>query len=406
MRGMKIVRIESRFRIPFAILALAPTVGWLAGCEDASRSVAPAQSPEASAYSPPADIDATGVADVTEELNRFFESVPQNATVRFPAGAQYRMEGMLILKDRHGLTIDGNGARLFATTDGSSTTPVESYGFLWPRSRQHVLFEGGSDIVVRDLTIVGAHPNAGSAQGAYIAALEGQHGFKFAGVDGAELVRVRVTDVYGDFIYLGARAGTWSRDIHVSDSFFERNGRQGIAITAAEDVLIERSHIGEVARSIIDLEPNSPAGGARRVTFSDNTFGLCRHLFLAAGGAGGNVGDVEFSGNRLVGMKLKVEVGAADGSRRGPFRFLDNVSDSPHGALAPMMRFFRVDGILVQANTQPMVPEREMTAVQAVESCDIHVSDNDFPGAAQILSADAFSCPVSGNSNAPLSSPS
>lgn len=374
-------------------IAVLIVAGWSVRCGDASTSGVAVQRVEI--FTPSSEIDASGGADVTNALNQFFESVPDSATVRLPAGAHYRIEGMLILKNRHGLTIDGNGARLFATTDGSSFPPPVSYGHLWPRSRQHMLFEGGSDIEIRDLTIVGANPNAGSQQGAYNESLEGQHGFKFSGVQSAYLLRVSVSDVYGDFLYLGGNDGVWSRDVHVSDSHFERNGRQGIAITAAENVLIENSYIGEVSRSIVDLEPNTETGGARGVTFTSNTFGLCRHLFLAAGGGGPNVGEVEFSNNRLVGMTLKVVVEAADGSRRGPFRFFDNTSDTPHGALVPMMRFVRVDGIVVQGNVQPMVVGREMTAVHAVESCDITVLDNDFTGAAEAFRVDPFSCPAS-----------
>jgi hypothetical protein len=109
------------------------------------------------------------------------------------------------------------------------------------------------------------------------------------------------------------------------------------------------------------------------------------------------VGEVEFSNNRLVGMMLKVVVEASDGSRRGPFTFFNNTSDTPHGALAPMMRFVRVDGVVVEGNVQPMVVARQMTAVHAVESCEITVRDNAFSGAAEEVIVVPFGCPAVDN---------
>jgi hypothetical protein len=371
------------------ILGLA----FITACGADPRGEALVGIPDTTFFIPSAEIDATGGEDVTEALNSFFSAVPDSSFVRFPLGAQYRVEGTLYFRDRNRLSIDGNGARIFALTDGSDATPTPSFGFQWPRTRQHMLFVGGSEIAIRDLTIVGANPNAGSEEGAYVESLEGQHGLKFDGVRGVQLVRVNVSDVYGDFLYLGGFDGNYTSDVHVTGCRFERSGRQGVAITAAEDVVIENSHVGEVARTIFDIEPNTINGGGRRITIRNNTIGPCRHLLLSAGGQGPNVGEIELSDNTLLGMQLKIAVQAADGARRGPFRILRNTSDLVLGLPVPAMRFIRVDGIEIRGNVQPMVLARAMVGVTARESCGVTVTDNVFLNAILEAEIEPFVCP-------------
>jgi hypothetical protein len=181
----------------------------------------------------------------------------------------------------------------------------------------------------------------------------------------------------------------------VTNSHLERSGRQGIAITGGENVLVEDSYVGEVARTIIDLEPNTASGRAWNIVLRRNTFGPCRHLLLSAGGRGPGVGEVELSNNVLQGMQIKVAVGASDGARRGPFRIIGNVSDTRLGTPVAAMRFHRSDGVTVLNNVQPMVVARSMTGVSAVESCDVVVQENDFLNAALQAEVEPYSCPAS-----------
>lgn len=95
-----------------------------------------------------------------------------------PAGARYRVEGAVVLRDRSNLTIQGNDALIFATTDGSG---VPSTLRDWPRNRYHVEIRGGSGIVIRNLKVRGANPHAGMDDRAYVEALEAQHAFAIRG---------------------------------------------------------------------------------------------------------------------------------------------------------------------------------------------------------------------------------
>jgi hypothetical protein len=325
----------------------------------------------------PVGIDQSGMVDVTRPLLDFIASVPDGATIQLPAGARYRVEGSLLIEDRSGLTIEGNGAVLFASTDGGHLTPPNELKHKWPRKRAHLIFHGGSDIVLRNLTIEGAHYEAGSE---YVVALEGQHGIILRGVQGAELDRVRVTDVYGDFVYLGSHGGKWASDIHIHDSHFERNGRQGVAFTAAEDVLLENNFIGDVQRTALDIEPNGEQGGARRLTIRDNTFGAIGGHWFAGHGKVGTIEDITLERN-TVHAKMQVSTNVF-GQRRKNIRIIDNVSTRKVGSPAPLMALHLVDGVEVRGNVHMFNEGRRMTGVYVTQSCDVQVSGNNFQGAA------------------------
>ncbi|MGH7508118.1 MAG: right-handed parallel beta-helix repeat-containing protein [Gemmatimonadales bacterium] len=353
----------------------------------------------------PPTIDAAGLRDVTAALQAFLDSVPDGATIEFPDSARYRAEGGLAFVNRRGLTLEGHGATILATTDGRAVPWPQGLGGSrkrWPRTRRHLLFVGGENIAVRNLVIKGAHPAGGVGEAAYVKALEAQHGFEFRGVQGVELDRVTVTDVYGDFVYLGGYAGSWTRKVHIHDSRFERNGWQGIAVTWAEDVLIERNHLGQSRRAMLDLEPHNEQGGARRIVVRNNTFGPGRLFFLASKGRGSNIEDVTIEGNRLS-RALNIYVVPPSGHRRARFRIVNNVSEDRQGgppglffymgSPPALMTFERIDGLEVRGNTNRLPFAPQMIGVRASESCRVIVTANDFPGATQDSEVHPHGCP-------------
>jgi hypothetical protein len=342
----------------------------------------------------PAAIDATGASDVSDALIDFFASVPDGATIRFPAGARYRVEKGLLFEGRVGLTFEGNGATVFADDPAplgentylvlngervmvNGTWAVTDYARA-NRTRQHFRFEGGGDITIRDLTIRGAHWDAG-ADGTYVAELEGQHGISFNGVQGALVERVRITDVLGDFVYFGGHDRNWSRRITVRDSHFERNGRQGMAITAAEDVLFERNYMGDVRRTLIDHEPNGNVGGMRRVTIRNNVFGPFRLTWFAGHGKQGVAEDLTIE-NNLTHGPMNVIMNDTAQQRHKRWRIVGNRSTVMMGSPIPLMRFHHVDGLVVRDNVQAMNARREMTGVSVSSSCGVDVGGNQFQG--------------------------
>lgn len=308
----------------------------------------------------PASIDPTGRADVTTSLQRFLASVPSGREIRFRRG-RYRVEGTLFLRGRKRITIDGNGATVFATTRGGP-------------DRSQWWVKGGSRIVFRHMNVRGSNPNAGVDENAYVRKLETQHGFRFEGVNGVELDHVRVNDVFGDFVYIGRDKDlVSSRNIWIHDSVFSRNGRQGIAVTAATNVIIERNRIDHTRRSTIDLEPNSRRWPVSNIFVLNNTVGTGRLLFIASHGRG-PVDNVVIKGNRLVGHGLGIDVMAPENSRRSNWVIENNLSNvSLHNR---PMRFFRIDGLLVRGNVQKVTGGDP--GVVLTDVCGARVDDNDF----------------------------
>mgnify|MGYP001366316055 CR=1 FL=1 len=346
--------------------------------------VTPPPVPAGPVYDVPTSIDPTGSVDVTAELLAFIASVPDGSIIRFPAGATYRAEGSLRIENRNNLVFEGNGATVIADSTAD-------------RNRRHWWFVGGSNITIRDLGVRGANPNAGTSEAAYVASLEAQHGFEFAGVIGVLLERARVTDVYGDFVYLGPGAGRWSQNVVIRDSHFERNGRQGVAVTGARDVLITGNFISHTRRATFDLEPNGSGWGASNIQIVGNQIGPGRLLFVAAvGSPSGLVSDVLVKDNTLSGRAMNITVGGAPlpaELRRSNFVVVGNRSDTgwgnPGGSL---MSFSGIDGVVVSGNVQPLQRGRGNAGVGVTYSCDVRVEGNTFTNAIEELRQDDWSC--------------
>lgn len=331
----------------------------------------------------PSSVDASGGSDVSGPLGSFLAGVADGSTVVFPVGGRYRVESGLALVGGDGLTIEGNGSTLFADSEGTL-------------NRSILKIVRSSNVVVRDLVIRGANPQGGLSDGAYRSALEAQHGVQLNAVDGVVLERLVITDVYGDFVYIaGTGDKTWSRRVVVRNSVMSRNGRQGVAIVAAEDVLIERNTMSLMRRSVFDIEPNQQWGGARRVRISDNTIGAHRLLFMpVTGSTGAVIEDIEVSRNNLVGV-LRVFVNPPVGARRARIAIVDNIAAQTFRSSATPLVFRRTDDVLVRGNRQRLYAGGDMTAVQLVDVCRAAVTGNDFTGAARVVVTSGTTCPGS-----------
>jgi hypothetical protein len=309
----------------------------------------------------PASIDATGRADVTQSLQRFISRVPNDTVVQFRRNGRYRVEGTLFLRNRMRLTFDGEDALIFATTRGAP-------------DRAQWWIKEGSQIVFRDLRVRGANPQGGVSKGAYVAKLETQHGFRFEGVNGAELDNVQVTDVYGDFVYLGRdKKKTPSQNIWIHNSTFLRNGRQGIAVTAATNVVIEHNTFNDTRRSTIDLEPNARSWHVTNVFVLDNNVGKGRLLFVASHGQG-PVDNVVISGNQLKGHALTIDALAPGYQRRSNWVVTDNVSNTT--VHSRPLRFGGINGLVVSGNTQRVTGDQP--GVVLTGDCGARVTGNRF----------------------------
>jgi hypothetical protein len=323
----------------------------------------------------PKRIRSDGSVDVTAALKRFINSRPNDSAVLFAKKGRYRIDGTLEIRDKTGLWLRGRGAKLFARTKGDAF-------------RRHVRVIRGGNIVIRDLTIKGANPNAGMADEAFDPRFEFQHGIEFDGVQGALLDHVRISDVYGDFVYLGPSQDsgvfTPSRSVTIQNSRFKRNGRMGISVDYASDVLIQDNYMGACRRSWVDVEPTGATWQVHGLTIKNNTVGPHRLNFFANAGRGDNVGDVVITNNRTTRgtgfgaiTVTRGDSAVAAGGYRGPYLIEGNVGPMRAGFV-----FLEAADITIRNNTMPFSAR---PVVQLNDAHTVRVDGNSFRGATAIF---------------------
>jgi hypothetical protein len=343
-------------------------------------------------FTVPASIPADCSVDVTPSLQSWLDATPDHSVISFPERACYRIERTLRFTRRRDVVVDGNGATLEAKTPGSGDR-------LGVRGRAHVLVAGSKNVVVRDLIVRGANPDAGANASAYQPRYEAQHGFSLIADDGVTLDHVQAYDVFGDFVYIGGPAGSPSRQVVIKGSRFARSGRQGISITNAADVDISGNAIGDVARSLVDLEPNLPAQEVRNIRIVDNETGPVRNFWLADKGVGIDIGDVTVSRNVMKAPSggLVFVYGPKRG-KRGPFVFSDNdfqvtgaVNDE--GGTGAFV-FVNARDVDISRNRVRVPATRRMPAVELRATSAVVIADNEFTGTVKPLEADGASTDV------------
>ena len=193
------------------------------------------------------DVDSTGMTDVTAEMNAFLLDVPNGSTIHLVPYGLYRMDDTWAFEMCSSITIEGPMATVATDTTGY-------------KNRSHLRFWFCSDMKVRELRIEGANPEAGTS-GPFLPELAGQHGVEVAACVGIELDRLTITDVYGDFVYLGWKDKIFSDWVLIHNCVMVRSGRQGIALVGARMVSIEDNVIEESRRAHIDLEPQPGSQG-------------------------------------------------------------------------------------------------------------------------------------------------
>ena len=331
--------------------------------------------PTASAAPPPgavripSTIDATGVDDVTAELNEWFAAVPNGTLVRFPTKAVYRVEGTLEILQKEALLIEGNGATIRATTDGSGAPPQGDDEHLWPRNRAHVRVRESKDITIRRLKVQSINTEA-----TYERDLEAQHGFSIGFSDNVLIEDAQVNDVFGDFVAIVKDATR----VTVRRGQFTGAGRQGFSVNKGEDVLFEDFTMERVGRSGVDLEPFGDSV-IRRVTVRNGEFHTpIENRILANLGNGAGIEDVLFQDNAVYGRAFQVSVNNPNGGPRLRYRFVGNTSDTPINMKSYLI--VGADHVSIVENVQPYRGDRVREGALFEDACGV-VKDNDFEGA-------------------------
>jgi hypothetical protein len=303
----------------------------------------------------PATIDATGGSDVSDALERFLGRIPDGAVIAFQPGGRYRLGRAIRLESRHRLTFDGQGARL-----DIAGCEIDDSGF--------VIDRGTSDVIIRDLTIVGDNAAGGTAD-AFTPDCESAAGVAIYAGRNVEIAGVTIQQVRSECLYVdaGGPEYTWADGVWFHDSTCTRNGRMGVAIAGANRVMVERIRFSAVGMFVFDIEPYDIRGGATRVTFRANTiegYGLSplqTQWFLAAEGVpGSRVEGLTVTGNRVLAGAPRSSNTATDAglattirvARRRQIVFTDNVTTVAGNG--PALFFAHIDGLTVSGNVQPL----------------------------------------------------
>ena len=155
--------------------------------------------------------------DSTTALEAFLESVPANSTVVFPRGGCFVINGTLLLRDKTGLTIDGNSSRLEQTVSPATDAPVVE---LWH----------DTNLTIQGLRITGAYNGSNGGGGS-----EGDYGIQFEADSGVTLTNDAVSNVQGDFLYLSPpydipTSDALSTGITITNSTFTNAGYHGLTV--------------------------------------------------------------------------------------------------------------------------------------------------------------------------------
>ncbi|HEX5094492.1 MAG TPA: hypothetical protein VFX21_00700, partial [Acidimicrobiia bacterium] len=170
--------------------------------------------------------------DVASQLSDWIDAAPRGSRLELAPDGCYRIDGTVALENKRDILLDGKGATLEAKTTGD-------------RTRSHLKLERCVNVIVRNLTVHGANPDAGATRAAYHEDLEAQHAFELLGVRNVLLDAVQATDTYGDFVYVGNSRSRDSEHVAVTRSTFARSGRQGMSVTDGTDVAIVGNDISD-----------------------------------------------------------------------------------------------------------------------------------------------------------------
>jgi len=327
--------------------------------------------------------------DVTRALNRYFKSVPDGGagsftTIRFPAHACYRVNGTLRIQGRDWLTFAGSSsapAVFRATRRGH-------LDFQGLSQRRHWWIVNSDHIRIRNISVVSTNTRPdpeihGGGFAVYDSRYEFEHGFDISGGSDVWITDTSVRGVWGDCVALnfaiGRRfAGAGTRGDRLVRLTCSWNGRQGISIVDAEDILIDHVRITNGRRAGIDLEPNTSHNVVRGVEIRNSYTNT--HLLAFASMGRSEVSDIYIHDNTIKNSGIPiVYVSASDETRRYDWTFTDNVFLGNAGSPAPALLFRWVTNVLVDGNTVPVVTTQSRTAV-AFEGGQgtLQVTNNDF----------------------------
>jgi hypothetical protein len=332
------------------------------------------------------------------------------------------VKGCIELIDRHHLILEGPSKEdpaAFYTSHPSWPYPGEIQANQFS-NRKQFLIRNSTHIEIRNIRVFGsnytfadqladgnpwfwgggADLGGTSATRAYYAPWEFEHALDFRDSSSLHVHDCVFEDLWGDGVYFGNDPGC--SDVLVENVVIDGTGRQGIAISGGQNLLIDGVAIGTSVKSRragIDLEPEGDwviDGVEIRNCRIDS-----QHVPFACGGRGSRLDNVEIHTNELFGTSVpwvKV-VHSAGLSNRSNWSIHDNIHRGGLGSPVYALSFERVDNVSVVRNVMNVAGTQSRGCVDFKDCTGLlDVIDNDFGGGCFIRFRNSPVGTISGNS--------
>ena len=303
--------------------------------------------------------------------------------VRFQPGGCYLVNGGIYVRNFRHYVFDGNGATFEQVTVPPSGHPVlknanpsapvycskpgTSYGHDNSYNNTYPIiwwFEGGCDLTVENMTIVGPNSSGGGGPN------QQNSGVQLNGVERAVVTNMNVRNVDGDFVTvsglhegLGGGGGEPATDVTIANNTFNRSGRQGVTTEYVNRVLVTNNVLANVPATVFDIESDVTAGHSDNIDIDNNTVANQSYAYLVAAYTGSTIDNLAFTNNHLNnGGQMRIVV---DANGLNNATITGNVATGVNSARAfgmPAVAFndgsspVSESNILVAGNTIPSSP--------------------------------------------------
>ncbi|HEX6391777.1 MAG TPA: hypothetical protein VFZ89_20085 [Solirubrobacteraceae bacterium] len=257
----------------------------------------------------PSSIAADCSQDVAAALSRFITGVPDGTTVRFPSGGCYAQANRIEVRDKTGLTIDGNGSTFRSSAENTGQR----------EANPNWLLLRGRDLVITDMKVVGNFHLKGkrSQQRVNQAASEGEAGATSQpnagiGIYGGAGITVRdvdIRDVFGDGVLTGVSEyvdasvpSQTPRDVHVERVTATKTARHCFSPNQVVGFWLEDSVGTDCWYGALDAELDEPEQKLQGLHVLDNTFADFNMfgIIVPVAGDGDNTRKIDIRGNRFL----------------------------------------------------------------------------------------------------------
>lgn len=330
--------------VNFRVLMVATMVATLAGIGQFSATAVASTA----TLTPPRSIATDCSVDVSSRLQAFFQRVPDNSRVELARDACYRIDRTVTLANAHGISIDGMNASM--QRPAGVTVPLGTRG-----GNPILRLTNVRDVTLQRVHLLGSNTVSDKVKlrpkyGAWNSTMEADHGIHLQGVQRVTLQNLTVDAIFGDGVYIGGSdAHAQSSAVQLRSVDIDRNGRQGVAVTSARDVLLDNVTIAHSRRAGVDLEPHPGRDVSRIEIRRSHITSWLRAINSAGTGA---VNDVYVHDNEFLRSAVPV-VFNRGGPRAAPrqgWDVIDNTIAFTVRSSAAAMVFGRTSDVLVHGN--------------------------------------------------------